>query len=203
MKARRVINDLVRFDFQLRGLWLLVLCFGLALVVFGFWLEDKDNATVHDLLPKLVAAIGAAASGFASSAFFSRPDQFLLRGAGDAVYLIENCLLKPRAYHLADRETMNALGGKWHEISHVSERKKNCICKCFGKGKLSLKQATLYHPEGANSVFAVLNETRYGIPDQETLKRIWDSTTVSREEVERYLPGRDLFSVQFWPPQDR
>ena len=76
MKARRVINDLVRFDFQLRGLWLLVLCFGLALVVFGFWLEDKDNATVHDLLPKLVTAIGAAASGFASSAFFLVPISF-------------------------------------------------------------------------------------------------------------------------------
>ena len=172
--------------------------------MFGFWIED--NVTVNDLLSKLVAAIGAAAIGFASSAFFSRPDQFLLRGAGDPVYLVENHLWKPRVHHLVGRETMNALGGKWHEISHVSERKKNCLCKCFGKGKLSLKQATLYRPpdeNDENSVFAVLNETRYGIPDTETRERIWPSTAARREEVERFLPGRDLVSVQFWPPQDR
>ena len=98
---------------------------------------------------------------------------------------------------------MNALSGVWHEVSHVSERKKNRICKCFCKGELSLKQATLYRPEGANSVFAVLNETRYGIPDQKTRERIWGSTAERREEVERFLPGCDLVSVQFWPPQDQ
>ena len=169
--------------------------------MFGFWIED--DTTVPDLLSKLVAAIGAAAIGFASSAFFSRPDQLLLRGGGDAVYLVENHLWKPRVYYLADRETMNALGGIWHEVSHVSERKKNRICKYFCKGEMSFKQATLYRPPGENSVFAVLNETRYGIPDSETRERIWPSTFERREEVERYLPGRDLFSVQFWPPQDR
>ncbi len=94
---------------------------------------------------------------------------------------------------------MNALGGVWHEVSHVSECKINHV-----KDELSLKKATLYHPKGEKSHFAVLNEIRYGIPDEKTLERIWDSTAERREEeVERFLPGRDLVSVQFWPLQDQ
>ena len=187
----------MRFGFQLRSFWFRLLGLGFFLGVLGVSL--KDNAAARDPL----LFVGAAVIGCASSAFFSRPDKFLLRGSGDEIYLIENRLLKPKAYHLADRETMNALGGKWHEVSHVSERKKNRICKRFCKGELSLKQAALYRPPGENSVFAVLNETRYGIPDQQTRERIWDSAAERREAVERFLPGRDLVSVRFWPPQDQ
>ena len=198
MKARRIINDFLRFDFKLRRFWIWV--FSLGLVLAGLGVALKDNAAAHDLL----LFLGGVAIGFASSACFSRPDQFLLRGAGDAVYLIENRVCKPRIYCLADRKTMNAFGGVWHEVLHVSEHKKNRVCKYFCKGELSLNQATLYRPKGENSVFAVLNETRYGIPDPKTLERIWGSNAEMQEkEVDCFLPGRDLVSVQFWPPQDQ
>ena len=193
MKIRRIINDFLRFEFQLRRVWLLIFVLGLVLAVLG--VSREGDAAAYDLL----MFIGGAAIGFASSAFFSCPDQFLLRGSRDAVYLIENGLPVWRTYRLADRETMNALGGVWHEVAHVSERKINHVCK----DELSLKQARLYRPEGENSAFAVLNETRYGIPDQKTRERIWGSTAAKREEVERFLPGRDLVSVQFWPLQDQ
>ena len=188
MKARKAINNFLRFEFKLRGFWILIFFLGLALIACA----------------DLPAFIGAAFVGFATSAFFSRPDQFVLRGAGDAVYLVENRPLIPSVYHLADRETMNAFGGKWHEISHVSEHKINCARKCFYKGELSLSQATLYRPPGAKSHFAVLNGTRHGIPDPKTLQRIWDSDAkIQEKEVDCFLPGRDLVSEQFWPPQDR
>ena len=79
---------------------------------------------------------------------------------------------------------MNAFSGVWHEVSHVSECKINRVCK----GELSLKRAILYRPEGEKSVFAVLNETRYGIPDQKTRQRIWGSNAATRDEVDRFLP---------------
>ena len=39
--------------------------------------------------------------------------------------------------------------------------------------KLKLKEADLYQPEGQKTVHAVLKGVRYGIPDPQTLQRIW------------------------------
>ena len=129
------INDVVRFDFQLRRLWLRVLCFGVLLAALG---------CIFSITP--LSSIGIAIIGLAGSVLFSRPDYFLLRGAGDAVFLVENRLWKLRVCHLADRETMNAFSGEGHKVLHVSEKRMNRIGK--KADKLNLKEADLYRPEG-------------------------------------------------------
>ena len=184
----------MRFDFQLRRLWLLVFCFGVLLAAPGFIFSIT-----------LLSSIGIAIIGLAGGAFFSRRDQFLLRGAGDAVYLVENRLWKPRVCHLADRNTMNAFSGEWHKIFHVSEKKMNRIGK--KADKLKLEEADLYRQKGEKTVYAVLKGVRYGIPDPQTLQRIWKPRPkiceVPREVINCFLPGRDLVSVRCWPPQDQ
>ena len=184
-------NDLVGFDFQLRRLWLRVLCLGVPPAVLGF---------IFSITP--LSSIGSAIVVFAVGALFSRPDHLFLRGAGDAIYLVENRLWKPRVCHLADRETMNAFSGEWHKVLHVSEKRMNRIGK--KADKLKLKEANLYRPEGEKTVHAVLKGVRYGIPDPQTLQRIWGpNPEIRNEEVNCFLPGRDLVSVRFWPPQDQ
>ena len=97
---------------------------------------------------------------------------------------------------------MNAFSGEWHKVLHVSEKRINRIGK--KADKLKLKEADLYRPEGQNTVHAVLKGVRYGIPDPQTLQRIWGPNPEIRdEETNCFLPGCDLVSVQFWPPQDQ
>ena len=101
---------------------------------------------------------------------------------------------------------MNAFSGKWHEILHVSECKMNRICKRYEQDILKIEDARLYRPEGEKSAFAVLKGTRYGIPDEDTQEEIWGKTEPApstRARLDRFLPGRDLVSVQFWPLQDQ
>jgi hypothetical protein len=151
---------------------------------------------------------GGAVIGFASSAFFSRPDQFLLRGITDPVYLVRNHFYSPYIYELADRETLNAFGGIWHEILNVSEKLVKRLCHWFGKGKSGLKDAKLYRvSNGEKSVFAVLLGVRYGVPGQETLEHIWGNQhtvhTVGISELDKWFPGGDLVSIHYWPEDDR
>lgn len=148
--------------------------------------------------------------GFACNAFFTCKDQFLFRACTDAVYLVSNTIW-PRVYELGDRGdrvSLNALGGKWHEITHVSERMLRHLCCVFGKKKLSLREAKVYEVCGEQSEFAiVLNlNTRYGIPDPETRREIWGEIAkvpIKAADLDRYKPGRDLVSSQYWPEIDR
>ena len=203
MKIRRIINDFLRFNFQLRGLWLLGIVLGGILTLIGFFLKEC-GASYEFLL-----YLGGAVIGLAGSAFFSRPEQFLLRASRDDVYLIENRFLKPRIHLLEDRETMNAFSGEWHKILHVSEPKMSRISKCFKGAAIKLEKAVLYQAENQNTVFAVPKgtDTRYGIPDSRTQERIWKPRhkpyEVPLEVIDRFLPGRDLVSERFWPPQDQ
>ena len=185
------INELVRIDFQLRRLWLRVLCFGVLLAAPGF---------IFCITP--LSSIGMAIIGLAVGVLLSSPEHLLLRGSRDAVYLVENRFWKPRVCHLADRETMNAFSGEWHKVLHVSEKRMNSIGK--KADKLKLKEADLYQPEGQKTVHAVLKGVRYGIPDPQTLQRIWGlDPEIRNEEVNCFLPGRDLVSVWCWPPKDQ
>ena len=139
--------------------------------------------------------------------FFSRKDYFLLRGVRDTVYLTENRCCFPRAYEITG-ETVSAMGATWHDIHHVSERLIRHYFRCFGKGQLSLKDATLYQVKGEKTVYVVLLGTRYGIPDQPTLHRLWGNTprvnyVDNPSAMDEYLPGRDLASRQYWPERLR
>jgi hypothetical protein len=123
----------------------------------------------------------------------------------DAVYLVSNTI-RPRVYELGDRVSLNALGGKWHEITHVSERMLRNLYRVFGKGKLSLREASVYEARGERSEFAIVLNTRYGIPDLETRRKIWGEkakVTIEVADLDRYKPGRDLVSYQYWPEMDR
>ncbi len=123
------------------------------------------------------------------------------------MYLVSNHPFRPSVHELRDRESVNALGGTWHEITHVSERTARHLSQRLGRKGLSLKDATLYQVTGEKSVFAVILNTRYGIPDPDTLKRIWGENVspniVDAAELDQRLPGHDLVSVQYWPQNDR
>ncbi len=121
--------------------------------------------------------------------------------------MVQNSIIFLRIYELANRETINAIGGVWHEIINVPE----CIIKdflfTFNKKFLDLKKAELYKVKDGRSYFAVLKDIRYGIPDLATKDRIWPSTAhkeMTEEQLDDIsIPGRDLRSVNYWPKQDQ
>jgi hypothetical protein len=182
---------------KLKCCWLLFLFIGVVLAILG---ATKWRGC---LLGEVSIYGGGAIVGFASSAFFSRQDQFLIRGVGDRVCLVQNRLPLPQIYELADPETLNAFGGIWHEISHVSDGMKRHLVRLLGKGVLSVKNASLCQVRGEDTVFAVLCGTRYAVHDMETLKRIWGNSpkinNVGVSEVDKCRPGKDLVSVENWP----
>jgi hypothetical protein len=186
---------------RLKIFWLLVIVMGPIVVALGI-----IRAGPGSFAGQLWVYVGGAMIGFALNAFFSRQDQFLLRGCRDLVYLVWNCPFRPRFYELHDRKSLNALGGLWHEITHVSER----FTRLFGRERLSLQAARLYRVKGESSVFAVILNTRYGIPNPETLESIWGVSPVDPRvnivepaELDQWLPGRDLVSIHYWPEKDR
>ena len=178
---------------------------GLAVIILSLALILR--AAERSFAAEFGISAGGALIGFASSAFFSRQDQFLVSGCRDLVYLISNRPLWPSVYELRDRESINALGGTWHAIIHVSERVVGLLSRVFGRGRLSLKDAVLYRVPGEKSVFSVILNTRYGIPDPETLNRIWGENihvkSVQVTDLDRRVPERDFVSVQYWPKNDR
>lgn len=186
---------------RLKCFWLMVILLGLVIILLGIMASPRIRW-------QFAIYVGGALIGFACSAFFSCKDQFLLRGCKDSVFLMQNNFLWPRAYQL-DRVSINALGGVWHEIFHVSERMIKHIKRHFGKGKgsISLKDATLYQIDGQKSYYTILLNTRYGIPDLETVHRIWGNNAKSKGitigELDSYIPGYDLVSIQYWPEKDR
>lgn len=186
---------------RLKSFWLLVTAMGLIVVALSI------SAGPVCFAGQFSAYVGGALIGFACSAFFSRENQFLLRGCRDVVYLVSNRPFPPRVNELHDRESVNALGGVWHEITHVSERFAGHLTRLFGHEKLSILDATLYQVLGENSVFAVIFNTRYGIPNPETLCRIWGGfdrvNPVNLAELDQWRPDRDLVSIQYWPKVDR
>ena len=186
---------------RMRPFWLLVILAGT--VVAAVSLAQGPTGFLGQLA---VFACGALI-GFACSAFFSLSEQFVLRGCRDVVYLVANRWAVPRVYELRDRATVSALGGIWHEVTHVSDKFARVLFALFGKGELNLRDATLHRAKGENSVFAVLLDTRYGIPNPETLEAIWGPNAMRPEtdiaELDKRRPGRDLVSVQYWPDRDR
>lgn len=190
------------FVSRLKCFWLFALVAGLSLAVFG------ANLCSDSSVNSLLIYGGGAIVGLAGSAFFSRPDQFLLRGVRDAVYLVQNNFLWPRVYWI-ERNTLNALGGVWHEISHLSETTMKRLFDRLGRGRLNLRKAEVYRAEDQNSVCAVLLGTRYGVPNEETLEKIWGPDAKSKvqivtmDELDKWSPGRDLVSVRFWPYTDQ
>lgn len=187
---------------KLKCFWLLLFFVGVATTIFGAT-ECQDS-----LAKELFIYGGGAIVGFSSSAYFSRKEQFLLRGVTDKVYLVKNHCCIPIIYKLADRETLLALGGIWHQVQNVSERFLSHLYHCFGKKKtiLSLKEAKLYRLSNEESVFAVMLDVRYGVPS-DTLNFIWGDppavNTASISDVDKWLPGGDLVSTQYWPQKDR
>jgi len=184
---------------RLKCCWLPLVVIGAVFVVGGFtW----RNCPVGELL----IYAGYTVVGAACSHLFSRQDQFLLRGSGDSVYLVQNNFLCPHVYQFANRKTLDAFGGVWHEISHVSERMTMLLSRFFGKGQLCLVQADLYQVTGGETTFAVLLGTRYGIPDRETRESIWKDrrpVPVGVSDLDKWRPGRDLVSIHYWPEKDR
>lgn len=184
---------------RLKLVWLVVFFIGLMLIFVSLYAGPKFVADQY-----LIYA-GGAVIGFASSAYFSCKEQFLLRGSGGTVYLVQNRLFLPHVYQLVGRETLNAFGGIWYEVYHVSER---TVRHLHGrrKGQLNLNSADLYKVKGGNTIFAVLSGIRYGVPDFETRKRIWGSkpeTEAEIDELDKWNPGRDLVSIHYWPERDR
>lgn len=61
--------------------------------------------------------------------------------------------------------------------------------------------------EEEKSVFAVLLDVRYGVPDRKTVAAIWgDQPTihsVGTAELDKWLPGGDLVSIDYWFEKDR
>ena len=186
---------------RLKPFWLLSIVAGLCVVAVGL---ASGPATFRGQFT--VFACGALI-GFACSAYFSLENQFFLRGCRDLVYLVSNRTLRPDLYTLGNRETLNAFGGVWHEITHVSESVALQLFNLLGKGELNLKDAELYGVNGEASIFAVLLGTRYGIPNMPTLRRVWGEspkvTYIDVAQLDRLRPGRDLVSVQYWPEKDR
>ena len=199
-----MLNNFLRFEFQLRRFWGLI--FVLGIVFVWFVLDLKDKAATHDLVSDMLLYLGAAVIGFATSAFFSCPDQFLLRGVRDGIYLIDNGVSGTRVHLLADRDTMNAFSGEWHKVMHISERRMNYISRKADILKLSDAKLYRLKDKSENTIYAVLDGVRYGIPDQDTLEEIGGFGKESRvpvKEIDCFRPGRDLVSVQFWLVQDR
>lgn len=189
---------------KLKCFWLFLFFAGILVAILGATVCRDSWAET------LLIYGGGAVIGFASSAFFSRQEQFLLRGVTDRVYLIKNYSYSPRIYELADRKTLAAFGGIWHEIQNVSESLVKHLYRWFGKGelKLSLTEAKLYKlSNNEKGVFAVLLGVRYGVPNPETLKSIWGDQptihTVDISELDKWLPGVDLVSIRYWPEKDR
>lgn len=152
--------------------------------------------------------MGFAAVGFSCSAFFSRKSQFSLRGSCDSVYYFKQHFIFPKVYRFANPDTFNAFGGKWYEISHVSEKMIKCFFCLFGKGELNLKgeDAKLFRIKDGTSFFVVILDTRYGIPDLDTKKKIWGDKNVELIEttiLDKYIPGRDLVSVYYWTKNNK
>ncbi len=199
----RDIMSLAKVLPVLRVIWILVFLIGLLLgeiALAGFGTESRAG--------QVLLFLGAAVVGFAASALFSRQDQFLFRGCGDTVYMIQNNWVYPRIFSLSTRETVDALGGIWHEIIHISNRTLGHLPWLIDRGGprgLDVGKADLYRcPE--RTVFAVLNSTRYGIPDEETLRRIWPKKApchLDETGLDKFNPGRDLVSVNYWPINDR
>lgn len=198
--VERYFLPLITVLSKLKCFWFILLFIGLILTYWG--LENPDSL-VWNFMPY----IGGAIIGFASSAFFSRPNQFLIRGSGDPVYLIQNHAWLPHIYQLNGRKTLNAFGGIWHETSHVSEAVINDVSLLlYKKGRLNIEDAELYRVEGGKTVFAVLLDTRYGVPDAETQKHIWGDKEVKEvrlAKLDEWKPGRDLVSKNYWPAKDR
>jgi len=137
---------------KLRCFWLLLLVMGVVCAVRGGVLaviRTQGDAPGQVLLEPLLIYVGGALVGFAATGYFSCREQFLLRGVKDPVYLVQNSFLLsfkcdfPRVYELADNETILAFGGKWYEISHVSESMIVHFYRFFRGKKISLKDATL------------------------------------------------------------
>jgi len=210
---RSYLKSLGKIIPRLKSFWLLIF-------ILGFYcaIQFKNNNTIY--------TIGFASIGFACSAYFYCKDQFFFRGIRDAVYLVKNNPISLDVYNIADPETLNALGGKWYEIFHVSdymarhlEYLTRHICFFKPKERLSLKgkKAKLYRireekelinggkRKKEKTIFAVLEDVRYGIPDQETLHHIWDNEKpqdIEACELDKYIPGNDLVSVYLWPYQN-
>jgi len=186
---------------RLKVVWLVTIILGLGVVAAVVLVSPAT------LVGQFTIFVGGAAIGFACSAYFSVRGQFLLRGSTDLVYLVENRPFHLAVYELDDRETINALGVVWHEITHVSEPFARFLLRLAGRGDFDLRNASLYGVRGEASKFAVLFETRYGIPDPGTLWRIWGKkaswTFVDVASLDNWRPGRDLVSVQYWPERDR
>jgi hypothetical protein len=186
---------------KLKCFWLFILFAGLIVAILG------ATACRDSWAETLLIYGGGALIGFASSAFFSRQEQFLLRGVKDRVYLVKNHSYYPRIYELADRKTFAAIGGIWHEIQNIPEGLVEHLHRWFGKGELSLTEAKLYKLSNEESVFAVLLDVRYGVPNLETRKSIWGDQptihTVDISELDKWLPGSDLVSIHYWPEKDR
>lgn len=167
----------------------------IAAALYRLMAEETD---LRDMLFIFLGVLMA----FGLNAFFSRPDQFFIRGATDTVYLVENIFLSwPRMYILND-VTFNVLGGVWHEIDHVSVSMLRHLHFLFGRGKLDMRKAELRKIQNGESVFAVLAGTRYGIPDPATLNAIWPNgeyEEMSLRQLDKLRPGRDLVSIHYWP----
>lgn len=178
---------------KLKCFWICLGGFGLALTLIGALCLQNDSAKSFSIY------IGAAVIGFACSAFFSCEDQFLLRGDGDPVYLVENQCCHVLTYYLASRETINAFGGVWSEIWSVSPYLLKILHSCSGKKTLNLREdAELYNLKGQKTYFAVLLGVRHGIPDRETIEYFMrDNKKLSdnKSELNKYLPGKDLVSI--------
>lgn len=112
--------------------WLLLLVAGLLAAILGATLYQGSWAGTF------LTYGGGAVIGFASSAYFSRQEQFLLRGVRDRVYLVKNHPYFPRVYELVDRKTLAAFGGTWYEIQNVSEGFVERLHRWFGNGELNL-----------------------------------------------------------------
>lgn len=188
---------------KLKCFWLFLLFAGILVAILGATVCKDSWAE------ELLIYGGGAVIGFASSAFFSRQEHFLLRGVTDRVYFVKNHSCSLCIYALADRKTLAAFGGIWYEIQNVSESLAEHLYRLFGKGKpkLSLTEAKLFRlSNNRQTVFAVLLGVRYGVPDQETLNSIWGDQpvihTVDISELDKWLPGRDLVSVHYWPAKD-
>jgi hypothetical protein len=197
-EGRAALRSLVPTLTRLKLSWLVVSFSGLGVVAVGLALGPAT----------FTVFVSGVVIGFACNAYFSCEEEFLLRGCRDAVYLVSNRTIWPQVHEIPgrSRSSVNAFGGVWHAIVHVSDGAASLLSR-LRTDELNIDEAELYKVDGEASVFAVVLGTRYGIPDMPTLTQIWGAKVpikVSAGQLDRLArPGRDLMSVQYWPEKDR
>jgi len=193
--------------FRLKIVWIYFCILFVFVAAVLFFSESAINQSAYNLVAFILFILAALIAIFGTKWLESKKD--ILVRLGDQVYFIENNYWCFYIFGILDPITRRALGYRRRDILNISSRDLNYLRRlglyCYNIRKIrfwDIKTAQLRHLEEQRSYYAILDDKKYGVPEGETITKIWGQSpgmkSISQDELNKYRSGGDLVPSENW-----